>query len=575
MAVQGQADWAGGIFRAPGGPDGTVYDAINALVTDDHDLLKRGGVAVKASSDLPYAIAGLWDGYLIGGQRTVMLARDPDFMALFTLDSDDTTVLKPSVLTGADHVGLGSRPIARGVGFLGIVFWPYSGIQAFLGYAGSRKTAEYTTGTVTVTLGSKTVTGVGTSFAANADVGMFLRANGHSQLVASVDSNTQLTLVTEWTYPNSAGAAYSLFAVAEIGGLLDVGPNSSTAPLVLAAVNQRLVYGQNGRVRFSLRGDPFTFAPTDFWDLPAGTQLLGADAIHDTCVLFTTNGVWTISNMDFDLTDDEGNVQQQLAQISKDVILWGEAGIDAWAGALVVPALDDVYLLDTSGPQGVISEGIRPLYRSYVHAGYRPGIAAVHRGHYFLPILDQSNNVVDTLVCRLDLRDSRGNTRPGWTRWSDGALAAAWAVRASTGAPKLLAAYNQRLREATDAFTPAAGNKQDPGPTTFNLDVTTRDFDSGNGNRNTLMAAKLRYELVDAASDNPTIAASYSEGPEGSAFTALTGPAPENDGTDPFTWRPVPPIRTRRLRLRFVSSGPSANLKIRVLELLIRSSSRL
>jgi hypothetical protein len=28
---QGQADWAGGIFRAPGGPDGTVYDAINAL----------------------------------------------------------------------------------------------------------------------------------------------------------------------------------------------------------------------------------------------------------------------------------------------------------------------------------------------------------------------------------------------------------------------------------------------------------------------------------------------------------------------------------------------------------------
>jgi hypothetical protein len=43
-ALVGQADWAGGIFRAPGGPDGTVYDAINAIVTDDRDLLKRGGV---------------------------------------------------------------------------------------------------------------------------------------------------------------------------------------------------------------------------------------------------------------------------------------------------------------------------------------------------------------------------------------------------------------------------------------------------------------------------------------------------------------------------------------------------
>jgi hypothetical protein len=105
--------------------------------------------------------------------------------------------------------------------------------------------------------------------------------------------------------------------------------------------------------------------------------------------------------------------------------------------------------------------------------------------------------------------------------------------------------------------------------------VTTRDFDTGGGNRNTVMAAKLRYELVDAASDNPTIAASYSDGAGGRGVHGADGSAPENDGTDPFTWRPVPPIRTRRLRLRLLSSGPSANLKIRVLELLVRSSSRL
>jgi hypothetical protein len=573
MAIVGQRDWAGGIFRAPGGPDGTVYDAINALVTDDRDLLKRGGLTVKANADASAAIRSLWDGYLVGGQRTAMIVNQAGASKLVVLDADDASLVVPEVDT---TVGTPLATTMRGVGYGGMVIWPQALNSRLLAYAGSRKTARYNTGNIDVTNGSQQVIGHGTAFLANVDVGMFLTAGDQPQVIQSVDSDTQLTLREAYRYVTRAGfGSYRIDAAATPFGLPDVKSTGLQGSVVLAAVNQRLVFAQNERVHFSGLGNPFDFAASDFWDLPVGARILGLDAIHDTCLVFTTEGVWTISNMDFDLTDDAGNVQQQLAQISRDLILWGSSGIAAWAGALVVPALDDVYLLDTGGPQGVISEGIRPLYRSYVKAGYRPGIAAVYRGHYFLPIIDGSNNVVDTLVCRLDLRDSRGNTRPAWTRWGSGALAAAWAARTVEGAPALLAAYGARLREATDAFVPAAAVKQDPGPTTFDMDFTTRDFDTGPGNRNTVLAVKLRHELVDAASDNPTIAGSYSEGPEGSAFTALSGSAPENDGTDPYVWRPVPPIRTRRVRLRFTSSGPSANLKVRVLELLVRSSSRL
>jgi hypothetical protein len=105
--------------------------------------------------------------------------------------------------------------------------------------------------------------------------------------------------------------------------------------------------------------------------------------------------------MAFDVVDDVGNVQHRVAQVSKDVILWGDAGISAWAGAFVVPAVEDIYLFSPDGTTQVVSEAIRPLYRSYVRAGYQPGAATVHRGHYLLPILN-GTALVDELVCRLD-----------------------------------------------------------------------------------------------------------------------------------------------------------------------------
>jgi hypothetical protein len=255
----------------------------------------------------------------------------------------------------------------------------------------------------------------------------------------------------------------------------------------------------------------------------------------------------------------------------------GRPGIAAWAGALIVPALDDVYLLDTTRAAGRHQRG-HPAAVPRLRAGglpARPSRLCIAATTSCRSSTTPHNGAVDdVLVCRLDLRDSRGNTRPAWTRWG---TAPRWHRRGAArvrrrSRPKLLGGVQRRLANYDGRVRAHGGEQADPGHP-FNFDVTTRDFDTGGGNRNTVVALKLRYELVDAAVDNPTIAASYSTGPEGASFTALATSAAENDGTDPKSWRFVK--RTRRIRFRLTSSGPSANLKVRVLEILVRSSSRL
>jgi hypothetical protein len=82
--------------------------------------------------------------------------------------------------------------------------------QALALWAGAGK-ANYTTGTLSVTRGSATVTGAGTSWTANVEPGMFLFANTDDPytsvllgVVLSVDTNTQITLQTVSPYTSTA-----------------------------------------------------------------------------------------------------------------------------------------------------------------------------------------------------------------------------------------------------------------------------------------------------------------------------------------------------------------------------------
>jgi hypothetical protein len=168
LVDQGQDSLAAGMVRDVARhliPTNACYDAENALLDDDGSAYKRAGGVYKTAAVTGNRVRQLWDGQLAGGLRT-FFATDSAF---YTLDSDDTTVRS---LGGAG----GSVQGARWVAFRDVLYGP-GGVM----WGGSRKTADYSTGTVTVTNGSTAVVGAGTSWLANVDVGMLLRVGGRAR----------------------------------------------------------------------------------------------------------------------------------------------------------------------------------------------------------------------------------------------------------------------------------------------------------------------------------------------------------------------------------------------------------
>lgn len=593
MAAQGlswlsQDDFAAGAVRSVARhliPSSGVYSIENGLLDDDGSVYRRGGS--EYLSNAVFGTGGLrwvWDGHLAAGQRTVFATS-----AVFGVLGAD----------GVTPVSLGGSGLAapvRGVVVGGMLFLPGGTM-----YGGSRKAADYSTGTVTVTNASKVVTGAGTLWAANVDAGMLLRIAGAERyyVVASVDSDTQLTLTDAYESITGAGSAYALTRLGAAGAPY------RTAD-IYATLAERLVTVEGAQIRFSSGRSvlgvvsPHVFDLTDLHELPEGATGLGAEAIRDLLVVFSTDGIWTINNMAYDLTDAAGNVQQSMQRTSQDLVLWGAAGVSSYRGALVVPATDGVYLVDGSSQPVPVSDSIRPLLVAHVNAGRKPGGGVVFNGHYFLPVLDASNLVVDLLVCRLDRPVKvRGRTFFPWSWFrGHGGDVAALTQRVTAGAarqPELLAAgrTDGRVLKLSGVFTPTAARKADANGSVHQWLVESRDYPTGAGNVNTVRRARIRYELVDAASDDPKISGFYSKGEmvaSGSlwgAFTwgaaswsdaslaesvAFAGMAPEDSGRNKWTWHLAAAARFVRVRLQ--STDPAAKLVLRSMEIAIRPSAK-
>lgn len=575
-----QDRFGGGIFRARRAPADSVYDAINALVNDERELFRRAGSTYRSTSNAASTLlTALHVVETVAGQR-VMFGGSVE-----VLDAVDAPL------------NLGNA-LGKSIAVLGpYVVWPNGGTGLTL-YAGSLKTGTVSAGTVTVTNGSKAVTGVGTTWLTGSpvDKGMILDVDPSSSnapfgVVDSVSSNTALTLVEAWTGPTAAGQTYALGPVRTH----DPGAIKSVSPMIGAAgdtfvdtAGGRLLRARGNRMAFSAPGDPFSLADSDYHELPRSAVVTGLSVIDDTAILFTTTGAWAISNLALDALDDAGNVQHSVQQINKDVLLWSDPGIAAYQGALIVPAVDDVWAFSLGAAPVALSEGIRPYYRELVEAGYRLGMAVVYRGHYILPVLDGSSAVVDVLVCRLDLRDDRGARRPVWTRWANHAAGQAYAVQvdpSTARTPKLLGVAARRVTDLTGCFDPDATRKDDADGTDHQFTVTSNDVDTGPGLRgNTVLKAVVDHELVDAAADNPTATFATATGAEGSAFTTCTNAntggttAPESDGSVPAAFAVVGanggPRKAERIRWRWQTTGAAASAILRRVKLEIRPSGR-
>jgi hypothetical protein len=414
--------------------------------------------------------------------------------------------------------------------------------------------------------------------------------------LATVSSTGSITEIYGSGFPTPRRAAAMDGILYIPGGVTyngtTVGTAAKAAPFY-ASVASRLFAANGDRVDFSEINDPTLFNATDYHQLPGGVQIVGMEGLRDSVAVFTTDGIWIISNVAMDLTDAAGNVQHRLDQYSRDIVLWGNAGIAAWQGGLIVPAVDAIWQVslgvtsEAPQPFARLTESIDPMYLDYVKRGYQPGLATVYRSHYMLPILD-GTRVVDLLVCKLN------SPRHPWSRMSGvGGSITALAVHkeAISPAPQLIGAdVNGRVQNLS-WFEPGPLVTVDADGSTFDWDMLLRATATGSLNLNTVMRMKAAYELVPTLTSSPVLKgyvlrdadqslaqwglfawgqADWGAVP-GDLLLSPDAPA-DLYGNTPHTW-PVG-VRQRFIQFRLRSSGAAQRGKLKRVEVLIRSSGR-
>lgn len=586
-----QDDFSAGAFRAGARhliPSEGTYDVLNGLHDDDGSIYRRGGSGYVSNASFDTSHRWIWDGVLAGGQRTVVSGDT----SLWVLAADD--------VTGINLGGTPTAPVAPAV-LDGMLFLPDGQI-----YAGSRKVANHSTGTVAVTINSRTVTKAAGGFTASVDPGMLLRIGGAGRYyaVASVESDTSLTLVNPYEGATNAAAAFVFSRLGALSSHTGAGVVVASG-VAVATAGTRLLVGSGRKLTMSNPINPDTgqlrthlFTATDFHEFPAGAEIVAVGALRDRALVFTTGGVYLVSNLSLRIVDGSGQPQHRVELLSDDLVAWGQSGITSHRGTLVVPARDDIHLVDGLGAPVPVSGSLTPLYRAHVRAGRRPGGGAVYEGHYVLPILDPvSLDVEDVIVLRLDSpADTRLGTVFPYSRFDGhaGQVRALAPRQTAQGTELRAAGVDGRVLDVGVCWQPLAARKLDADASAFKWRVDTRDYGAAKaGNQGLVRFARLQYELVGAGADDPTIKCYASTGaPEGGvplwgevawgaftwgaappgSFALLAGQAPEDDGRKQFSW--IVNQEGRYVRFRFETDDPCARLVLRAVGFDARVSRR-
>lgn len=563
MDVLQQRDFSGGEISNVAAdliPANGFYSAINALLDDDGSVFMRGGTSYYSTSDASGTLKFVWNGDLGPGNRTVYATSS----AFGVLDgSNAPTSLTTSFAARADA--------CSGIGLMFSLGGQSDPAGSVTVYGGSRKASNYSTGTIATTVGSKTVTGTGTSFSANVDAGMILLdgvGGNFLGVVASVDSNTQVTLVDQ-CYTTLAGHAYDLVNVHSYT------PFGSVTLTAIAFMGGRLIGATGSEVRFLPAYDYTTGAgPFSAWNTTDFHKLTSASVVamrpcQDTLMVFTTHGIYGISNIALDLTDPAGNEQQRVSHLNEEIVAVG-SGIAPWNGGLIVPARDNIYFVTESSAPQSLAGAIRRDYQTNLASGVAAG--TVYNAHYLLSVKPLSVLYQQTKV--LNLRSG------AWTSWTGSAMPSL-SMCTTTGSPsKPLAVSAARVIDLSTCWPPSAssGKDHDSVPPGFVLITRTIPLDAWR--KALLKKVRVTYEMADASpSSSPVLDLYYVvDGFNHNTFTLQSSsPGVATPSSEPATWsiqNGGTGVRSRTVCLKFVVSAACVGLKIHGIEYLFRRGGR-
>lgn len=273
--------------------------------------------------------------------------------------------------------------------------------------------------------------------------------------------------------------------------------------LVLAASSSNL-----NRVWFSDAGDIDGWDTTNTWIDTTG-EVSGLYALRNAILVFHPTGLERIigstpppgSDMFLQPVFDTGTEHaQSFAGTDQFMCFANAAGVYMTDGSTVVD-------LTRAG-------GIKDLWQSRTASASILNIAGGYfRGYYFVSLRSGVDTPVDCFAVHIDTKR--------WLRFTN--IDAFCFARRTEGKEELYFGDidEPRLNSLSSIFNPTSSNKNDPDGNAVGWTLET-PYVPISQSKGRLKNAYVGYDLRDAGSDNPTIAASYITSPESTSYTSIT-----------------------------------------------------
>ena len=305
------------------------------------------------------------------------------------------------------------------------------GLNFIQKYRGSTN-ANYSTGTITVTTNSRTVTGSGTSWGTttNAEANEYIKLPDNKWYkITAVNGNTDLTIETAYKPATTAGATYIISAWGEVQGKLDTTTINSAlvrpTPSFMALYEGRLWTLEGNDLRFS--NINFTTNEEHFndFDTPnkAGHIVIdpgkgdlgtGLYALGNSLYIFQKHAIWRLygnSPANFEVR----NVTNEIGMISKKTLV-------EWNDVLIFQSDGGVYMFDGSNLKNISDKVVNKLIATWADKDTPFGVLWDNK--YIISYTPSSNTFNSEAIC-YDLNSGMWSRFTGvypgvWGAWTGG-----------------------------------------------------------------------------------------------------------------------------------------------------------